>query len=326
MFRLFSRLGIFIQLIVVLGVATLLVLPAFSHSVALLPVRDDFMLHSLIIKALNVSPIIGVSIAPSILLFQAFFLYFLAISNDLHPRDSLLTILFYFILAASLTESIIFSAALAASVLLLISLFFIVKMQGSTQTYKQIFSASFCVSVAALFYPPAIIFVLFIWLSFLTYRIASWHEWVISFLAFMIPVLYLFTYYLWIGQLQLLFTNYNSLFSNLTNEFPKFRLWQMIFLGFTSVLLLLALFRQITLIQDKLISIRRKTWIFIDFMIIAALSCSLSGRNFPGHLSILAIPGALFLANMYTGKRVNWTFEIFSVLMLMLLLIARFSI
>lgn len=326
MFRLFSRLGIFVQLIVVLCVAIVLVLPAFSHPLLPLPARDNFMLHSLYTKVLIDSPIIGISIAPAILLFQALFLYFFAISNELHPRKSLLTVLFYFLIAASLAESIVLSPALVSSVFLLISLYLIVKIYGSTQAYKQIFSASFCVSVAALFYPPAIIFMFFIWLSFLTYRIASWHEWVISFIGFFIPVLYLFTYYFWIGELQIFITNYSSLFSNLTNEFPKFRLWQLVYLGFTYVVLIMASLRQIILIQDKLISIRRKTWIFIDFMIFAAISSIMSGNGFASHLAILAIPGALFIANMFIGKKANWTFEIFSGLMLILLLIARLSV
>lgn len=326
MFRLFSRLGVFIQLIIVIALATLLVLPAFSPPLALLSARDALMLHSLIVNVLTDSPIIGVSLAPAILLFQAFFLYFFVSSNDLHPKDSLLPVVFYFLLAASLTESIILSPALAASVLLLISLYLMVKMQGSTQAYKQVFSASFSVSVAALFYPPAIVFVFFIWLGLLTYRIASWHEWVISFIGFMIPVLYLFTYYFWIGKVGAFFFNYINLFSFLTNDFPKFRLWQVIFIVFAGVIILLALLRQIVLIQDKLISIRRKTWIFIDFMIVAAISALLSGSDFSGHISILAIPGALFLSNMFTGKKLNWTFEISAGLLLILLFIARFSV
>ena len=303
----------------------LLVLPAFTNPSALLPDVDKFMLHSLLVNAMVNSPLTGVLLAPAILLFQAFFLYFFVISNDLHPRDSLLPALFYLLLAAGLPEAILFSPALAASVLLLVGLFLIVKMQGSIQAYKQVFSASFCVSVAALFYPPALLFVLFIWLSFLTYRIASWHEWVISFIGFIIPVLYLFTYYFWIGQPDAFITNYSSLFSILYYEFPKFHLWQWIFLGFTGLVLVLATFRQLILIQDKLISIRRKTWIFIDFMILAVLSCLLSGSDFLGHLSILAIPGALLLSNVLTAKKANWTFEIASGLMLILLLIARFS-
>jgi hypothetical protein len=326
MFRLFSRLGVFLQLIAILFVATLLVLPALAPPMAQLPARDALMLHALIVKALYNSQLIGHLLAPAILLFQAFFLYFFIASNDLHPRDSLLPVLFYFLLASGLTESILLSPALAASILLLFSLYLIVNIQGSIQAYKQVFSASFCVSVAAIFYPPAVVFVLFIWLSFLTYRIASWHEWVISFIGVVIPVLYLLTYYFWIGQVAVFFTNYSSLFNTLTNEFPKFRLWQLIFLCFTGVFVLVAVFRQIILIQDKLISIRRKTWIFIDFMIVATFSALLSGSDFSGHISILAIPAALFLANLYTGKKHNWTFEISALLLVLLLFIARFSV
>jgi len=326
MFRLFSRLGIFIQFIVVLGVAILLLLPAFSASVPPTSSRDALKLNAFILNALHNSPAISVLLAPAILLFQAFFLYFFVNSNDMHPRNSLLPVLFYFLLAAGLAESVILRPALAASVLLIISLYLFVKMQGSIQPYKQVFSACFCVSSAALFYPPAVVFVLFIWLGFLTYRIASWHEWVISFIGFMIPVLYLFTYYFWIGKPEVFYHNYSMLFSNLINEFPKFRLWQLIFIGYSGIVILLALFRQIVLIQDKLISIRRKTWIFINFIIVAAISGLLSGSNFSGHISIIAIPGALFLANMYTGKKLNWTFEIASGILIILLFVARYSI
>ena len=122
-----------------------------------------------------------------------------------------------------------------------------------------------------------------------------------------------------------MFINYGVIFSNPYAGFPTFRLWQAIFIGFAGIAMVLGLLRQIILIQDKLISIRRKTWVFIDFTIIALLSSLLAGNDLPGHLTIIAIPGALFLSNSVTGKKASFTYELLAVLLVILLVFARLS-
>lgn len=120
-------------------------------------------------------------------------------------------------------------------------------------------------------------------------------------------------------------TNYSKLFGSLMTGFPDFRLWQDIFLVFCGLVLIIALFRQLIIIQERLISIRRKTWIFIDFFIIAASSVILARNDLPDHFVIIAIPGALFLSNSVIGKKVSIVYEILAVLLVVLLILARFS-
>lgn len=325
MFRQFSRINVFLQLIAVIVVALVLFLPVFMSPLPSMAIRDTHPLYSFVSSLVGDAPFIKAVLAMGIIGFLAFFLYAIVVSHDMHPKESLLPALFYFLLAIGLPEAISFGPALLASLFLIISLFLILHIYGSNQPFKQVFSASFCVSIAALFYPPAVSFMLFIWLSFLTYRIASWREWVISIIGALIPFLYLITYFFWEGRLPGIFFNYSEFFSGPMIGFPKFRLWQDIFLGFSGIAFILALFRQIILIQDKLISIRRKTWIFIDFMIVAAISGLMAGNDLPGHLAIIAIPGALFLSNSVTGKKASLAYELFSVLLVLLLILARIS-
>jgi len=315
---------VFFQLIIVIVLVLVLFLPAFLSPAPSSIGKDTHPLYKFFISIIGDAPLIKTIFTFGILVFLAFFLYAILISNDMHPKESLLPALYYFLLTA-LIERISLGAALMASLLVVISLFLIIRIYGSNQPYKQVFSASFCVSVAALFYPPAMSFMLFIWLSFLTYRIASWREWVISLIGAIVPLLYLISYYYWIGKVPEIFFNYSDFFSNPLKGFPKFSLWQDIFLGFSGFALLLALFRQIILLQDKLISIRRKTWIFIDFMIVAVLSGFLAGNDLPGHLAILAIPGAFFLSSSVTGKKASLIYELLSVLLVILLVFARIS-
>jgi hypothetical protein len=325
MFRQFSRINVLLQLIVVLFVAMALSLPVFLIPFPALATRDAHPLFVFICRFLGDEPLVKEALAIGIVLFLAFFLYALSISHDMHPKESLLPVLFYYLLAAGFTEALSFGPALFASLFLMMSLFLILRIYGYNQPYKQVFSASFCVAIAALFYPPAACFMFFIWLSFLTYRIASWREWIISIIGAIVPYMYLITYYYWVGSLPEIVSNYNELFGNLMTGFPAFRLWQEIFLGFSGLALIMALFRQLILIQEKLISIRRKTWIFIDFIIVAALSGLLAGNDLPGHFIIIAIPGALFLSNSVTGKKASLLYELMAVLMVLLLVIARLS-
>jgi hypothetical protein len=302
-----------------------LFLPAILNPPSSIDVRDTNPLYIFIITLIGESSLVTVFLAIGIIGFLAFFLYSILVSHSLHSKESLLPVLFYFLLTVGLTNALRFGPALIATLFLLISLFLILRIYGSNQPYKQVFSASFSVSIAGLFYPPAISFMIFIWLSFLTYRIASWREWVISIIGVLIPLVYLVAYFYWIGMLPDKFHNYSHFFSTFITEFPKFRLWQEIFLGFTGLTILLTLFRQILLIQDKLISIRRKTWVFIDFIIVASFSSLLSGTDLIGHFAIIAIPGALFLSNSVTGKKASIPFELFSAIFIILLIFARMS-
>jgi hypothetical protein len=325
MFRQFSKIGIFLQLIVIVVITVTLFFPLFIHPQPITTGSVPHPLFTLLNTLIGDSLLIKVSIAIGITGFIAFFLFTILISHDMHPRDSLLPVLYYFLLAIGLTKVVSFGPALFASIFLMISLFLILRIYGSNQAYKQVFSASFCISIAALFYPPAFSFMVFIWLSFLTYRIASWREWIISMIGAFVPLLYLITYYYWIGQLSEIISNYYVFFSSPLTKFPDFSLWQKILLIFVCNILLLTLFRQIISIQDKLISIRRKTWVFIDFMIVAAFSSILSGTDLIGHLAIIAIPGALFLSNSVTGKKASLPYELLSAIFIILLIFARMS-
>jgi len=325
MLRQFSRISIFIQLIAVIIVALVLFMPAFLNPLPSPAIPDKHSLYSFFSALVGNSPLINAVLAMGIIGFLAFFLYAILLSHDLHPKESLLPVLFYFLLAASITEAVSIGPALLASLFLMISLFLIIRMHGLNQPFKQVFSASFCVSIAAIFYPPAVNFMLFIWLSLLTYRIASWREWIISIIGAIVPLLYLIVYFYWKGRLPDLFNNFNEIYASPMTGFPKFRLWQFIFLCFTGFALLLALFRQLIVIQDRLISLRRKTWIFIDFMIVASLSALLAGHDLPGHIAIIAIPGAFFLSNSVTGKKTTLLYELLSALLIILLVLARLS-
>jgi hypothetical protein len=325
MFRQFSRFNVMLQFIVVVFVMSALFLSVFLVPFPAIETRDTNPSFLFVNTLLGDVPYAKAVIALGVNIFLAFFLYVLLISHDMHPKESLLPVLFYFLLAAGISEALHFGPALFASLFLMINLFLILRIYGSNQPYKQVFSASFCVSLAALFYPPAATFILFIWLGFLTYRIASWREWVISIIGAIVPLLYLAAYYYWLGRLPVIVSNYSELFGNLINGFPSFRLWQKIFLGFSGLAIIMTLFRQLILIQEKLISIRRKTWIFIDFFIVAALSATLAGNDLPGHFAIIAIPGALFLSNSVTGKKVSSVYEFMAVLLVLLLVLARLS-
>jgi len=60
-------------------------------------------------------------------------------------------------------------------------------------------------------------------------------------------------------------------------------------------------------------------------MIVAVLSGFLAGNDLPGHLAILAIPGAFFLSSSVTGKKASLIYELLSVLLVILLVFARIS-
>jgi len=295
MLKRLSKTGFFLQFIIFLAIGTILWFPAFVQPVA--PVVSDLSgpLYAALNSLMQANLFISTIIAALLVISQAFLLHVLLASHDLIPRDSFIDAIIFLILMSWQPAMLCLQPAMPAGILILLSLFTIMKMYGETDPYKHVFTASFSIGIASLFYQPAIFFMAGLWFCLLTYRITSWREWFITIIGLILPLIYLFSYYYWQGSvnhgLEMVVRAFKIQFS--TND--NFSSVEWVFL--VGALLMMVVTSLITLnaIQDKVISIRRKNWIILDFAFAGLLILLIAKGTLKTGLYLVMMPLAYFM-------------------------------
>lgn len=295
MLKRLSKTGFLLQFIIFLAVGTILWFPAFVHPPPLVNIKLSGVLYLLFSGWISGNSIIAVSLAAFLVVAQAFMLHILLSSNDLVPRDSFIDGIIYLVCMSWNPSLLFFHPAIPAGLFILLALYMLMKMYGQSEPYQYVFTAAFSVSIASLIYLPALYFMIGLWISLLTFRIASWREWFITIIGLMVPFLYVISYYFWIGALQEGWQQIVAALRFQKSEGYTMTVAEIVFLVTAILMMAIATIATLNAIQDKLISIRRKTWVILDFTLAGLIGVILTfGSWKTGHF-FLMMPLAFFL-------------------------------
>ncbi|HOW31636.1 MAG TPA: hypothetical protein PLP88_08720 [Bacteroidales bacterium] len=310
MLKALSKSGTLLQLIVFLAIGALLWFPAFVHPPGIASSKLAGPLFTMLSAWFDGSLFWPVLTSAILLVFQAFILHTLLSSNDLIPRDCLVESVVLLVLLSWNPSVLSFNPAVPALLFVLVAIYMIMRMYGNDEPYQYVFTAALSIAVASLFYLPAAWFITGVWISHLTYRIASWREWFISILGFVVPFLYVFSYYYWMGELSEGWIRLSRAimqpFSHI-EHMADYEIFTFVLLGITMLITLLI---TINGIQDKLISIRRKAWIIVDFALAGTGMMLFTFNDFrTSHIFIL-VPAVFFISYaiimVKRSKIVDW--------------------
>jgi hypothetical protein len=267
--------------------------------------------------------ILTILIAFLLNLFIAFALNFSLIRNDLTPANSLIPAMVYIVISSISIRIMGMNPVLFSSLLLIISFHNLLGIYSEEDAFDKVFNAGFFIGLASAFYFPAIFFFLFIWITFLVFRLMNWREWVISFLGLITPYMFIFTWFFLRDELLLLLNSYQEYFTSIS--FFNFQLdttWTLFLIfAIMALMTLVAVFRVLANVNEKTILIRKKIWAIMWFTIIALLIFSISPAHEFYGLGLLTISISAFIAIAFSYiKRLFW-FEIaFGVFVLMIIL------
>lgn len=323
MFRRLARSGFFLQFILFVAMTSVLWLPAFIHEAPTFTNTAEGPLFVLLAEITEGVPLFSKALSLLFVVVASIVLYLIGISNDLFPRSSFLAPLFLVFFLSWNDAFLYLTPIQPAVVLVLISLLTLMKIYGQQDPYRQIFSSTLSLGLSSLFYLPAVFFILVIWLSFLTYRITSWREWIITIIGFILPYIYLITWLYWTddqinGLIPLIESMADiSIFSQYLQ--PVEWVW---IIGLISMVFL-ATVGGVNAIQDKLISIRRKTFIMVNFLFVSLVLILLSGASFKSSLQFLYIPLSFFMASLIGFTKRSVFIELLFALFLAMLITIR---
>ena len=158
------------------------------------------------------------------------------------------------------------------------SIFMLFAIEAIMGTFKkeglayEYFLASFLVSMGSLFYARGAYLMIIIWIGLSLFRNIRWREWIFTIIGFLLPYLFLFSWYYMTGQE--LFPRWQEMIMNFLpdHEISHFNRFYVLFYAFLALLILLASRKMINNYQSLKIYMRKfyrlNFWIFAVTLIV----------------------------------------------------------
>ncbi len=242
-------------------------------------------------------------------------------NNDYVPRNTLLPAFFFILFFSHSPDLFYLNPVSIPTIILMIVLINTLKMNDLEEPYVLVFNTAFFAAIATLLYPPAIVFLVFIWFSFLVNGILKWREWVISILGYVLPFVFALMAYFW----------FNNLPGFLQNHLPKvFLHWNDVPVPATTEIIVSVIiailfftgFRKVLSVQmGKLISFRKSTWTMLWFSFFSMASIVFAGKDYLFHLALLTIPAIAFISYYFMNHRRGNKMEILVWLLLVIVVL-----
>ncbi len=314
----FFKSNYLLQIHIFFLVGILLWLGAFIHPHSIVEINNNVNpFYTVIYNFFKGKNILNVIIALLLLFIEAIILNFTVSNNKLTKKNTFACAFIYFLLMSFSPDLLTLHPVLIANFFLILALNMVFKIYGKRDAFAEVFNASFLISIASFFYFPAIFFILLIWLSFLVYRLQTWHEFVISILGLILPYIFLASYYFWIDKLGFFVDMYLSFFYNPESIVFNYNTFESVSIGFITILLFFSIINFLFRYNENLISIRKKIAVIILLLLVSILSLIYANGLCKFNESIIFIPVSV-LITFYLSfvKRKFWAKTIFTLLIL----------
>jgi hypothetical protein len=199
-------------------------------------------------------------------------------------------------------------AVLPAGVFIIIALHTIMDMYGRQAAYHQVFTAAFSLGIASLFYLPLTYMLLLLWFTLITYRVSAWREYAVSVIGYVLPFIYYVSWLFWNDRLGV---DLQQLPASLFNFILPARIsllntiWLLVSL-FVTIITMMAV---LNVMNDKLISLRRKAWVLFNYTLVALVIVVVAGWPFLSVNYLFVIPMSFFIAGSISLIKRSFWFE-----------------
>lgn len=309
MLRWISKSGTIIQFAIYLVLLLILWIPSFVNPVMPVITPADGPLYALMISGLSGNASLTVALALSFIVIQSFILFYVFQANGFLGRSNFLPAIIVLISYSWNLNYQTMHAFLPACVLVILAVHSVIAMYGQHAAYRQVFTAGFSLGIASLFYIPLIYLLPLVWLTLITYRVSSWREYVISVIGFSLPVLY---YFSWLYWSDIFVPGINQLAASVTNFTLPARISTIdtIWLSVSAFVLVLTMIAVLNIMNDKIISIRRRSWVLFNYSFSALIVLFLAGWPFLSANYLFVIPMSFFITGSLTLLKRRFWFEV----------------
>lgn len=323
MIKWYTKSGTVLQFTIYLVMMALLWLQAFVHPVPVITTQSDGPLYSWLIKLVEGSEMAPVTLALLLVFLQSFSLFYVFQSNGFFGRSNFLPALIAMLAFSWNPDFLTLHPVLLSGLFLIITLNALLTMYGKQASYHQVFTASFALAIASLFWFPIIYLLPAIWFALFAYRISAWREYVIVLIGFVLPYIYFFSWMYWEDSLWIGLARFNSILFILEIA-PRFAFVPMLWLSFSAFLLIIAVITVLNALNDKLISLRRKAWVFFILAIVPVFVFLFTGWPYLSGNYLFIISLSFFLTACISFVKRSFWFELILLISLLAYGVMRF--
>jgi len=268
----------------------------------------------------NAFPIFGIIVSFLILLFSAFFFNSLLAINQLITRRSTFGAFVYVLIFSHSPFQTTLYPFFMASLFILIALYILLSIEEKSENQLFIFNAGISISIASLFYLPAALLLLWIWIALLMSRSGSFRELMIAVVGFFTPYFFLAFFYFMKNYLIRNIVEYNDVF-----DLFQFKLvipdWFSIGIWLLVGLLLLQSSSLIFSVAGEKSGSKRKKKAIVNTLFLFAIPSVFFQNVHIVQNGMVFLPIAVLLAYSLSNIKKSWVSE----LLLWMLILAIFA-
>ncbi|MDT8393576.1 MAG: DUF6427 family protein [Bacteroidales bacterium] len=253
-----------------------------------------------------------------ILIASALLLNASLVRHELIPKNSMLGAFIYVLLMSQSPAAIGLNPVLFASLFLIPAFDRILNTFGQADPTKDVFSASFLLAMASLFYLPSIVFLLILLFSFVVFGTFSIRIILVAFSGLVAVYLYVGLFYFLTNQVEDKLADYMNYFIHLPaielpHTFHQYIIW-----GMHLVIFVVSVLYIFTHINEWVISVRRKSMLILWFTLLAVASIALQGNAVMVVITIAAIPLCAMVSEYFAArKKPSFMLELYVLVMVL---------
>ncbi len=322
MLKWISKSGTVLQFTIFAVLLFITWISAFVNPLPPIQTPADGPLFALLVSWITPYPFLSVSVALVLIVIQALTLFYVFQANGFFKRGNFLPAIVILLAYSWNGNYQTLHALLPAGVLIIVSIHSIMRMYGQTAAYHQVFTASFSIGIAALFYTPLAYLMIMIWLTLITYRISTWREYAISLVGFILPVIYYLSWLFWVDELPSgLYRLTDSLFHFVLA--PRLSSVNLIWLSVSTSLMVITMVAVLNVMNDKLISIRRRSWVLFNFSVTVVILMLLTGWPMLSANYLFIFPISFYITGSLTLIKRRFWFEMLTLSYFILFVVIR---
>ncbi len=296
-----------ISSLIILGVlAIIMSWLSYSFQFRIVPTNNT-PFYNLLLKVYSGLPVYAYFITVMLLVVsQALHFNWILNKHDVLYKASWMPAFIYLLISTILPPFFWFQPLIFANTILLFALDKLFYLYKNEHPLGFEFDSAFLMSLAALFYFPLIVFIIFYFISILILRPFSWRDWVVGILGFLLPFFFAFVYYFWNNMLM---SFYERIFiSGIKKQIEL----QSVFLhGYTFTLILVALVSALSIVRlranfyKNVSRTRLNQQVILFYFVCAVLTILVSNEELLYRFCILSLPLSIFVAYyLLSGKKI----------------------
>jgi len=283
-------------------------------------------LYGAVAHAFNEWKFLSVLLSFLFMILQAFMFNRVIADKNLVDRNSWLPALLYIVLMSFSFNLFGLHPIWFANFFLIIALDKMFEVFKGESANIEIFNIGFFVSMASLFYFPALSFIFLIISALIIYYLVRIKELLASIIGLALPYIFVALYYYWFDMLEVKVDQLQGVKLNLellSIQIVPYGWVSILLVGTTALISVIRIY--LGSLRDKPIRIRNRYYVLLVYLLIAIISSLFAGNSFSIHYGIIMLPLAAIIAGFFQLNKRSLVNEIIFSLLLLLILLGKLA-